>query len=182
MFLNTGYLSSVSGGRTLLLAAAAFAAGLATGVGMGPLTAERVAAFATPPAGDVEVTSSIPSLGRGGYPAEVLGVTDGDTFQAQVSVWPGIAITTLVRLRGIDTPELKARCADERMKAEAARAALGKILAEGGVEISRVSLDKFGGRVDADISTRLTPDVSAALLRAGLARNYNGGRRESWCS
>jgi endonuclease YncB( thermonuclease family) len=99
-----------------------------------------------------------------------------------VSVWPGIAITTLVRLRGIDTPELRARCPEERTKAEAARAALGKILAEGGVEISRVSLDKFGGRVDADISTRLTPDVSAALLRAGLARNYNGGRRESRCS
>ena len=35
-------------------------------------------------------------------------------------------------------------------EAEAARAALEKILAEGGVTISRVGVDKYGGRVDAD--------------------------------
>ena len=120
--------------------------------------------------------------GRGIYPAEVLRVVNGDTFEARVQVWPGIAITTLVRLRGIDTPELKARCADERSKAEAARGTLTAILAEGGVELSRVGLDKFGGRIDAAASTHSTADVSAAILRAGLARSYHGGRRAGWCS
>ena len=43
----------------------------------------------------------------------------------------------------------------------------------------RVALDKYGGRVIADASTRSTPDVSAALLDAGLARRYAGGRRET---
>lgn len=106
---------------------------------------------------------------------------DGDTFEARVHVWPGLDITTKVRLRGIDAPELKAKCNEERVKAEASRNALTTILAEGAVEISRVGIDKYGGRVDAEAATKSTPDVSAALLRAGLARSYNGGRRQSWC-
>ena len=40
-------------------------------------------------------------------------------------------MTTKVRLRGIDAPELKARCRAERDMAEAARDALTAILAEG---------------------------------------------------
>ena len=166
-----------------LAVAAAFAIGLATGVQIGPMTSARIAVSAAPE-NDVAVTSSIrsASTSRSGYPVEVLRISDGDTFEARVAVWPGIHITTKVRLRGIDAPELKARCVDERTKAEAARAALTKILAEGGVEISRVSIDKFGGRVDADASTQATPDVSVALLGTGLARSYAGGRREGWCS
>jgi endonuclease YncB( thermonuclease family) len=115
------------------------------------------------------------------HPAEVLRVLDGDTFEAQVNLWPGLAITTRVRLRGIDAPEMKARCGEERAKAEAARDALRTLLDQGDVGISRVSLDKYGGRVVADASTRATPDVSAALLDAGLARPYSGGRRDGWC-
>jgi endonuclease YncB( thermonuclease family) len=118
---------------------------------------------------------------RAAHPAEVIRILDGDTFEARVHVWPGIDITTKVRLRGIDAPELKARCPEERVKAEAARDALAALLAEGAVEISRVGMDKFGGRVDAEASTKSTPDISAALLRLGVARSYTGGRRESWC-
>ena len=116
-----------------------------------------------------------------GHPAEVLRVLDGDTFEARVRVWPGMEITTRVRLRGIDAPELHARCDDERAKALAARDALARLLAEGSVGISRVGQDKYGGRVDADVSAAGTPDVSAALLARGLARRYDGGRRASWC-
>ena len=55
------------------------------------------------------------------------------------------------------------------------------MLAEGAVGISRVTPDKYGGRVVADASTRKTADVSAALLRTGVVRSYGGGRRDSWC-
>ena len=118
---------------------------------------------------------------RSGHPAEVLRVLDGDTFEARVHVWPGMQITTRVRLRGIDAPELRARCDDEREKALAAREALARLLAQGAVGIARVGQDKYGGRVDADVSTARTPDVSAAMLQGGFARPYSGGRRESWC-
>jgi endonuclease YncB( thermonuclease family) len=54
-------------------------------------------------------------------------------------------------------------------------------LAQGAIGIMRVGQDKYGGRVDADVSTVETPDVSAAMLEAGFARRYDGGRRGSWC-
>jgi endonuclease YncB( thermonuclease family) len=54
-------------------------------------------------------------------------------------------------------------------------------LAEGGVTISRVGVDKYGGRVDAAIATRNTADVSAAMLNGGWARSYDGRKRGSWC-
>ena len=116
-----------------------------------------------------------------GYPAEVIRVIDGDTFEARVRVWPGLDVSTKVRLRNVDAPELHARCAEELAKAQAARAALETMLGAGGVTVSRVGIDKYGGRVDALVATRDTADVSAALLGGGWARSYDGGRRGSWC-
>jgi endonuclease YncB( thermonuclease family) len=184
MFASAGSLSELPR-RTLFVGAAAFALGVAIGTAIShPVSVAEKSAPASVTLG-VETKASVPTasiFGRGIYPAEVLRVADGDTFEARVQVWPGIAITTLVRLRGIDTPELRARCPEERAKAEAARAKLTSILAEGAVELRAVGLDKFGGRVDAAASTRATPDVSTAILHAGLGRSYSGGRRESWCA
>jgi endonuclease YncB( thermonuclease family) len=115
------------------------------------------------------------------YPAEVLRVIDGDTFDARVRIWSGFEVHTRVRLRAIDAPELHARCANEYLKAEAARAALQRLLSAGGVAVSQVGPDKYRGRIDAAVATRDTSDVSAALLKGGFARRYDGGRREPWC-
>ena len=115
------------------------------------------------------------------HPAEVVRVLDGDTFEARVHLWPGLEITTRVRLRGIDAPEMKARCGEERARAEAARDTLRSILDQGEVGISNVALDKYGGRILADASTQATPNVSTALLGAGAVRRYSGGQRDGWC-
>lgn len=114
-------------------------------------------------------------------PAEVLRIIDGDTFEARVHVWPGLDITTKVRLRGIDAPEMKAMCPQERVQAEAAREALRAVLAEGAVGVFDVSLDKYGGRVIANAATRTTPNISSSLLAKGAAHQYGGGRRAGWC-
>ncbi len=143
-------------------------------------TARAAAASDAEPAASVGTNSHKFDL-QTVYPAEVVRIIDGDTFQARVQVWPGLSVDTKVRLRGVDAPELHARCADEYAKAQAARAALETMLAAGGVTISRVGIDKYGGRVDAAVATRDTADVSAALLNSGWARSYDGGRRESWC-
>src|SRR5689334_23740420 len=103
------------------------------------------------------------------YPAEVVRVIDGDTFEARVKVWPGMEAVTRVRLRGVDAPEMKARCDDERVKALAAKDALSQMLSEGAVDLANVSQDKYGGRVDADASTSNTRDVGEALVMRGLA-------------
>ncbi len=122
---------------------------------------------------------SAPQPGK--YAVDVLRVIDGDTFEARVHVWPGQELTTRVRLRGIDAPELKARCDGERIKAEAALAALRTLLADQDVSIWGVGPDKYFGRVVAEAGTRRTPDISAALLAKGVARGYAGGHRDGWC-
>jgi endonuclease YncB( thermonuclease family) len=164
------------------LASALFALGLAAGAAIGWLVLGRLdspAAAAMPAAAS---PGQPPSVGSPtGHPAEVLRVIDGDTFEARVHVWPGLAITTRVRLRGIDAPEMRARCPEEQSRAQAARDALDAMLAGGDVRISAVALDKYGGRVVADAATRGAPDISQALLAAGLARPYAGGRRKGWC-
>jgi endonuclease YncB( thermonuclease family) len=172
-------------GEMVLLAAATFALGLVAGTRVVPMVTARLGAAAravetrsAPVRTLVPVQRFDPRLS---YPAEVVRVIDGDTFEARVRVWPGLDVDTKVRLRGIDAPELHARCSDEYAKAQAARVALEAILAEGGVAISRVGLDKYAGRVDANASTHATADVSAALLSSGLARSYDGGKRGNWC-
>jgi endonuclease YncB( thermonuclease family) len=170
----------------LLLAAACFAAGLTAGALIAPVGASLGANFggavgAAQPARTEPATMTQAGALRGGHAAEVVRVIDGDTFEARVRIWPGMEVTTRVRLRGIDAPEMHARCEDERVKALAARDALVRILSEGTVGISRIGQDKYGGRVDADVSTARTSDVSAAMFERGLARRYSGGRRESWC-
>ena len=117
----------------------------------------------------------------GSQPAQVLRVIDGDTFEARVRIWPGMDVTTLVRLRGVDAPELRGRCVGERAQALAARDALMTLLREGAVAVARVTQDKYGGRVDADVSTAQTADVGQALIAAGVARRYDGGKRGGWC-
>ena len=170
-----------------LAVSAAFLLGLTFGAGIKAdphSTAPVQHAFAAAPGNDPPAAAAplAKRLNAGmTYPAEVLRVLDGDTFAARVRVWPGLDVETKVRLRGIDAAELHARCAEEFSQAEAARAALQTILAEGDVTISRVGVDKYGGRVDALAATRGTPDVSAAMLAGGWARAYDGGRRRSWC-
>lgn len=116
------------------------------------------------------------------HAVDVIRTVDGDTFEARVHLPDGLALNTRVRLRGIDTPELKAACPEELQMAEAAGDALRGLLREGAVTISNIGPDKYGGRVLADVATRKTTSVSAALLAGGHGRRYSGGHRNGWCA
>ena len=115
-------------------------------------------------------------------PVEVIRTIDGDTFEARVHLAPGQDVMTRVRLRGIDAPELKAACPEEGRLAEAATDALRDLLRQGEVAIYSVGPDKYQGRVIADVATRHTGNVAAALLGAGHVRSYDGGHRNGWCA
>ena len=114
-------------------------------------------------------------------PVDVIRTIDGDTFLARVHQQGGRDLVARVRLRGIDAPEMKASCQEELNKAEAAADALRGLLREGGVTITNLGADKYG-RVLADVATKRTANVSAALLAGGYARSYNGGHRDGWCA
>ncbi|OKO78843.1 nuclease [Bradyrhizobium sp. NAS80.1] len=114
-------------------------------------------------------------------PVDVVRTIDGDTFLARVHQRDGRDLVARVRLRGIDAPKMKASCQDELDKAEAASDALRNLLGQGGVTIFNLGQDKYG-RVLADVATKRTANVSAALLAGGYARSYNGGHRDGWCT
>ena len=116
------------------------------------------------------------------HPVDVVRTIDGDTFEARVHLPPGPDLTTRVRLRGIDAPELKAACRQELQMAQAASVALRDLLGQGEVTIYHIGPDKYYGRIVADVATKKTDNVSAALLAAGHARSYSGGRRSDWCT
>jgi endonuclease YncB( thermonuclease family) len=115
------------------------------------------------------------------HPVDVVRTIDGDTFEARVHLSPDLNLTTRVRLRGIDAPELKAACPQELQMAEAATGALRSLLGEGDVAIFNIGPDKYSGRVVADAATRRTGNVSTAMIAAGHARRYGGGHRNGWC-
>jgi endonuclease YncB( thermonuclease family) len=181
-------LAHPRGGLVFIAATAAFALGVLTGATLRPspttnaagsLASALAATRAAPTSADIPLAHRLdPGLV---YPADTLRIIDGDTFEARVRVWPGLDVDTKVRLRDVDAPELHARCDDELARAQAARTALESMLADGGVTLSRVGIDKYGGRVDAAVATRTIADVSAALLNGGFARAYDGGKRGSWC-
>ena len=112
----------------------------------------------------------------GVFAALVISITDGDTFKARISVWDGIEVVTAVRLRGIDTPEIKGKCPAEKAAALAAKARLTELL-NGQVQLLHVEPDKYAGRVDADVLVD-GKSVAAVLVAEGLARPYTGGARQ----
>ncbi|MBR1131283.1 thermonuclease family protein [Bradyrhizobium iriomotense] len=129
---------------------------------------------------DVEIILQQSGNANARQSVDVIRTIDGDTFLARLRQRGGRDLVVSVRLRGIDAPEMKALCKEELDKAKAATGALRDLLGQGDVTITNLGPDKYG-RVLADVATRRTANVSAALLAGGYARSYNGGHRDGWC-
>jgi micrococcal nuclease len=117
----------------------------------------------------------------GPYLATVERVVDGDTLAGRVTVWLDLDISVLVRIRGVDAPELRGRCDLEKLRAAKAALALASLVGDGQVLISGIEGDKYFGRVLADVVTPDGRDVAEALLKGGHVRRYDGRSRASWC-
>lgn len=109
----------------------------------------------------------------------LLSVYDGDTISVECEIWPKFTVTASVRIRGIDTPEIRAKCPEEKRRAIAARDYLSLIIRDR-VEIRDVQLGKFAGRVVADVFIEGV-SVAEILIARDLGRPYSGGKREGWC-
>ncbi|MCH9852631.1 MAG: thermonuclease family protein [Alphaproteobacteria bacterium] len=119
-----------------------------------------------------------------GYQAKVLSIYDGDTFTAQIFSWPQHSIEARVRLRGIDTPEIRGKCASEKAKAQQAKQKLQELIPEGSMVIlHRIELGTYAGRIIANVSNKDGDDISAIMLNENYARAYlyREGRK-SWCN
>jgi endonuclease YncB( thermonuclease family) len=116
----------------------------------------------------------------GPYTANLVNTVDGDTFKADIEIWPGLTQRVLVRLAGVDAPELKGPTACEKALAINARAYLDTLLRSGKIAVTAVNHDKFAGRVDA-VVTVTGVDASISLITSGHGRQYLGGPRLPWC-
>lgn len=98
-------------------------------------------------------------------------VIDGDTIRVGGQV---------VRLLGLDAPELRGACQREIRLARAAAARLEQLVA-GGVVLQPQGRDRYR-RTLAVVRDRQGRDVAQILIREGLARPYDGrGPRPGWC-
>ena len=112
-----------------------------------------------------------------------LGNYDGDTVRFDIpGVHPLLGRNIPVRLRGADTPEIRSKCPQEKRMARAAKRMVQEILERA----ERITLRETGrgkyfrivARIEADGT-----DVKTALLQAGLAVAYQGGRKTwNWCN
>jgi endonuclease YncB( thermonuclease family) len=95
--------------------------------------------------------------------ARVIEVVDGDTFKAAIDLGWRIALTTSVRVEGINTPELPTAAG------LAAKAYLERLLIPGAVVLlTSHRLDKYG-RCQASITLPDGRDLGATLIAGGHA-------------
>lgn len=118
------------------------------------------------------------------YDTQIVRVSDGDTIVISARFLPAPLKPELaVRIYGVDTPEKghRAQCPAEAQRGEQASQWTKQLVASGQqFQVTLYSWDKFGGRVLGDI---LVDGVSVrhGLIAAGLAREYYGDKKKSWC-
>ena len=115
--------------------------------------------------------------------AELVRVIDGDTLDMRVHIWLGQNVQTLVRLRGIDSPEIRtAKCAEERKQGHAARQYLEQIIADKPLGLVDVHYGKYAGRVVAQVILPDGRDLSDLLVEAGHAQAHGEASEMYWCA
>ena len=116
----------------------------------------------------------------GPVPAEVLRVIEGDTLDVAALIWLGQRVHIRVRLDGVDAPELRGQCASERELAERARDLVSRNTEGQPVTLHGVHYGKYAGRIVAHVHLGGGESLASLLLAAGLAREYDGGKRMGW--
>jgi micrococcal nuclease len=113
--------------------------------------------------------------------ASVRTVYDGDTFRVNISDWPAVVGESMpVRIKGVDTPELRGKCQSEKDAARAAKQFSVARLGEGElIELRFIERDKYF-RLLAEVWIDGV-SLGAQLLNAGLAVPYDGGKKRVWC-
>lgn len=117
-------------------------------------------------------------------PAAIVDVYDGDTFRVNIDSdsCPDILCKKLpIRVRGIDAPEIRAKCYAEFEQAKVARQYLAsKLQSAATIELRDLKRDaRF--RLDATVYADGV-NVADGMIAQELARPYAGGKRASWCN
>ena len=88
-----------------------------------------------------------------------------------------------IRLKGVDTPELKGKCQKEiKLARKAKQFTVDFVRNANIITLSYDQNDKYDryGRLLAYLSVEGS-DLSRSLIDNKLGRKYNGGKRQGWC-
>ena len=113
--------------------------------------------------------------------SEIVSIYDGDTFTVNIASWPDIVGQRIsIRVAGIDTPEMRGRCDEEKNRARLAKKFTVAALRNAGhVELRNVQRDKYF-RVLSDVYID-GENLAQLLLNEGLAVSYVGNTKVNWC-
>lgn len=108
----------------------------------------------------------------------IIKVRDGDTFMIDIPNVPDVFGKNIaVRIRGIDTPELNDRREEIREISIRAKEELEKLLLNAKeITLYNLGRDKYF-RLLASVKAD-DIDVAEYLIKRGLAKRYNGGKKE----
>jgi len=119
------------------------------------------------------------TLIQGPVNAVVLNVVSGNGLRVLANPWLNVRIDILVRLAGISVPLPRLRCPREEELARKAENHLATLIPYPAVELIDVSYDSTPGWVIATVVNAEHQDLSAEMLKAGLAVADPGA--EPWC-
>lgn len=107
---------------------------------------------------------------------KIKNVYDGDTFRAYLV---GEKKDQKIRVRNVDTPEIKGQCQAEKIAAIKARDFVKKRLTSAKkITLTNLGIDIYN-RTLADVSIDGV-DLATLLIKKGLGRKWRG-KREEWC-
>jgi micrococcal nuclease len=114
--------------------------------------------------------------------AKIISVYDGDTFRADIANWQAIAGKNIgIRVNGIDTPEIRGKCPQEKELAIQARDVARQVLQDASVvELRHIQRGKYFRLVAVVIADG--QNLGDLLIGRGLAVPYDGGTKtKDWC-
>lgn len=113
--------------------------------------------------------------------AKVISVYDGDTFRVNIDGYPALIGENIsIRVNGVDTPEIRAKCNDEKTLALAAKEYTLKQLSNANtILLTNIERGKYF-RLVADVIID-GKNLSELLISNNLGKQYQGGKRQSWC-
>ncbi len=114
--------------------------------------------------------------------SEVTSIYDGDTFRANIKAYPDIIGYRIgVRVNGIDTPEMRGKCDQEKQLARKAKQfTVSQLRGAKKVELRNMKRGKYF-RIVADVYVD-DKNLAEMLIEEGLAVTYDGGHKaKEWC-
>ena len=107
---------------------------------------------------------------------------DGDTCTYTIVNVPDLFGDKIpVRVRGIDTPEIRGKCDIEKSRAKQVRDFVRDLHSQATkIDLKDCERGKYF-RLVCDVFLD-RENLSEILIERGYARKYDGGKRESWCN